>query len=152
MLTAHKHQPLPTDPAELNRLMAVLSDRQRAVIEMRFGLEGKRGHTLEEVATILGTTRERVRQIEMQALRQTGLMEKAEVRTRTVLRGDARISRLLKDLSEVSLERIAEQIRTTERTIEKATKRLAKLNTLHRLYLTAKGDNQPEGKSHANPD
>jgi RNA polymerase primary sigma factor len=40
----------------------------REVLEMRFGLTGARAYTLEEVATLYGLTRERVRRIEMAAL------------------------------------------------------------------------------------
>ena len=46
-----------------------LSDKQRIVIERRFGLHGYEVSTLEEVARDLGVTRERVRQIQIDALR-----------------------------------------------------------------------------------
>lgn len=45
-----------------------LTDKQRAVIERRFGLNGFDVHTLEEIAEAHGITRERVRQIQMEAL------------------------------------------------------------------------------------
>ncbi|MEN6629204.1 MAG: sigma factor-like helix-turn-helix DNA-binding protein, partial [Sulfuricella sp.] len=45
-----------------------LADKQRSVIERRFGLRGHSLHTLEEVADILDITRERVRQIQVEAL------------------------------------------------------------------------------------
>jgi len=45
-----------------------LSDKQRSVIERRFGLNGYEISTLEEVAEAHGITRERVRQIQMEAL------------------------------------------------------------------------------------
>jgi RNA polymerase nonessential primary-like sigma factor len=45
-----------------------LGDKQRWVIERRFGLNGHEISTLEEVAVSLGVTRERVRQIQMEAL------------------------------------------------------------------------------------
>ena len=48
---------------------AVLNDKQREVVERRFGLHGYENSTLEEVANELGVTRERVRQIQMDALR-----------------------------------------------------------------------------------
>ena len=46
-----------------------LNDKQRAVVQRRFGLQGYERSTLEEVAHELGVTRERVRQIQMDALR-----------------------------------------------------------------------------------
>lgn len=49
--------------------LAVLSDRERQVLEMRFGLVDGRDHTLEEVGQYFNVTRERIRQIESKALR-----------------------------------------------------------------------------------
>lgn len=49
--------------------LEVLSERERAVLEMRFGLQDGRTHTLEEVGKAFDVTRERVRQIESKALR-----------------------------------------------------------------------------------
>jgi len=49
--------------------LAALSDREAAVIRMRFGLAGKRPKTLDEIAPVMGVTRERIRQIEAKALR-----------------------------------------------------------------------------------
>ena len=46
-----------------------LSDKQRAVVERRFGLHGHRRATLEQVGDDIGLTRERVRQIQLDALR-----------------------------------------------------------------------------------
>ena len=46
-----------------------LNDKQREVVERRFGLHGYENATLEQVANELGVTRERVRQIQMDALR-----------------------------------------------------------------------------------
>jgi RNA polymerase nonessential primary-like sigma factor len=45
-----------------------LSDKQRAVVERRFGLHGCERLTLEQVGTEIGVTRERVRQIQLDAL------------------------------------------------------------------------------------
>jgi RNA polymerase nonessential primary-like sigma factor len=50
--------------------LAQLSDRQRTVIECRFGLNGRELQTLQELAERLELTRERVRQIQLEALAQ----------------------------------------------------------------------------------
>jgi RNA polymerase primary sigma factor len=54
---------------QLRIILDSLSDRERAVLEMRFGLRDGESHTLEEVGKAFGVTRERVRQIESKALR-----------------------------------------------------------------------------------
>jgi RNA polymerase primary sigma factor len=53
---------------QLDDILASLSDRERRVIEMRFGLDDDRRYTLDEVGQVFGITRERVRQIENKAL------------------------------------------------------------------------------------
>lgn len=53
----------------LDAWLEKLNDKQREVVERRFGLHGYETSTLEEVANELGVTRERVRQIQMDALR-----------------------------------------------------------------------------------
>ena len=47
----------------------VVSDRERDVLELRFGLRDGKDHTLEEVSRYFNVTRERIRQIEAKALR-----------------------------------------------------------------------------------
>ncbi|MCP4543728.1 MAG: sigma-70 family RNA polymerase sigma factor [Chloroflexi bacterium] len=54
---------------QLQTILTSLSERERAVLEMRFGLKDGESHTLEEVGQAFGVTRERVRQIESKALR-----------------------------------------------------------------------------------
>lgn len=55
-----------------------LNDKQREVVERRFGLNGREIATLEEVGADIGVTRERVRQIQVEALRRLRvLLEKA---------------------------------------------------------------------------
>jgi len=56
-------------PAIINSALELLNERQRTVIEMRFGLDGEGGKTLDEAGEILGISRARVRQIEAKALR-----------------------------------------------------------------------------------
>jgi RNA polymerase nonessential primary-like sigma factor len=52
----------------IEECLAQLSDKQREVVERRFGLHGYSVSTLEEVGKEIGVTRERVRQIQMDAL------------------------------------------------------------------------------------
>jgi RNA polymerase primary sigma factor len=49
--------------------LSILTDREREVLEMRFGLKDGQDHTLEEVGQYFRVTRERIRQIEAKALR-----------------------------------------------------------------------------------
>ena len=53
---------------EVSELLESLSDRERQVIKLRYGLEDGKTHTLEEIGSILSVTRERVRQIEARAM------------------------------------------------------------------------------------
>lgn len=55
--------------ALLNVMEEILSDKERLVIVMRMGLDGEPAQTLEQVGNYLHVTRERVRQIERNALR-----------------------------------------------------------------------------------
>ena len=53
----------------IQNAMGVLSERERGVLELRFGLVDGKAHTLEEVGQYFEVTRERIRQIEAKALR-----------------------------------------------------------------------------------
>ena len=53
----------------VDRWVNELDDKQRAVVERRFGLHGYRRCTLEQIGDDIGVTRERVRQIQLSALR-----------------------------------------------------------------------------------
>ncbi|OGK55671.1 RNA polymerase sigma factor RpoD [Candidatus Roizmanbacteria bacterium RIFCSPLOWO2_01_FULL_45_11] len=53
----------------LEEVLSTLSDREKRVLIMRFGLDGSRPKTLEEVGREFKVTRERIRQIEAKALR-----------------------------------------------------------------------------------
>ena len=53
---------------QLRRILETLTDRERKVIELRFGLKDGHPRTLEEVGRVFGVTRERIRQIESKTL------------------------------------------------------------------------------------
>jgi RNA polymerase primary sigma factor len=57
---------------EVTKLLECLPPREAEVIDMRFGLNGNQEHTLEEIGTLFGVTRERIRQIEAAALKRLG--------------------------------------------------------------------------------
>ena len=54
---------------DLEEVMVSLTDRERTVIKLRFGLDDGQPRTLEEVGKVFSVTRERIRQIEAKALR-----------------------------------------------------------------------------------
>jgi len=54
---------------KLEHVLALLNERERAILEMRFGLVDGYGRTLEEIGNVYQVTRERIRQIEAKALR-----------------------------------------------------------------------------------
>jgi RNA polymerase primary sigma factor len=68
--------PLPEEAAEvalrresLVKILGTLSERERCVLEMRYGLDGKHPRTLDEVGRTFNVTRERIRQIENESLK-----------------------------------------------------------------------------------
>lgn len=71
-----EHIPVPADQAtatllkeQIEEVLDTLTDRERNVLRLRFGLEDGRSRTLEEVGKEFNVTRERIRQIEAKALR-----------------------------------------------------------------------------------
>jgi RNA polymerase primary sigma factor len=58
-----------TDTALLKEVLAGLTDREKAILAMRFGLNDGVEKTLEEIGKVFGVTRERIRQIEGEALK-----------------------------------------------------------------------------------
>ena len=78
-----RHEAEPAQCAQQERVNAILdawvfklSDKQRAVVERRFGLHGQQRLTLEAIGREIGVTRERVRQIQLDALANLrGMME-----------------------------------------------------------------------------
>jgi RNA polymerase primary sigma factor len=71
-----KSQPLPEEAAETNmrkealkQVLGTLSERERRVLELRYGLDDEQPRTLDEVGRTMNVTRERIRQIENSGLR-----------------------------------------------------------------------------------
>jgi RNA polymerase primary sigma factor len=82
---ADENMTLPEDATEIVLRNAVLTtcldsldDRERRVLELRYGLDGGRPRTLEEIGVIFNVTRERVRQIENQSLRKLAALAEAQ--------------------------------------------------------------------------
>jgi RNA polymerase primary sigma factor len=57
-----------TITAEINQMLGVLDSREQTVVRLRFGMAGNRPHTREEIGRHLGLSRERARQIEVEAI------------------------------------------------------------------------------------
>ena len=79
----------PFDEASVNlrrtdilRALDALPDRERKVIELRFGLLGEQPRTLEEVGRAFGVTRERIRQIENNTLKKLENLPEAQCQDR----------------------------------------------------------------------
>jgi RNA polymerase primary sigma factor len=77
--------PLPEEEVEtslrsqaLTAALAVLPERERRVLVLRYGLEDSEPKTLEDIGRRLGLTRERVRQIEVEALRRLATLREMQ--------------------------------------------------------------------------
>jgi RNA polymerase primary sigma factor len=63
---------------DVARVLSALPQREREVLELRYGLNGHRPLTLEEVGQAFGVTRERIRQIENNTLKKLQLLPEAQ--------------------------------------------------------------------------
>jgi RNA polymerase primary sigma factor len=77
--------PLPDELAEttlqreaLRTILGALSERERKVLELRYGLDGGQPRTLDEVGRAFNVTRERIRQIEHQGLKKLRALADAQ--------------------------------------------------------------------------
>ena len=59
-------------------ILRELDERSRFIVECRFGLFGRESMTLEELGTVVGVTRERIRQLESKAIKKIGDGESRE--------------------------------------------------------------------------
>jgi RNA polymerase primary sigma factor len=66
-----------SERAIVRGMVAMLPDRERVLLERRFGLDGADPSTLRELSDELGITRERVRQLEAAALRKLAALPEA---------------------------------------------------------------------------
>jgi len=78
-------EPLPDEMAGLTlrnealaRALGMLAERERRVLELRFGLNGEAPRTLDEVGRTFNVTRERIRQIENQSLKKLRALAEAQ--------------------------------------------------------------------------
>ena len=79
------NEPLPEETVEvrmrrqaLRSALASLPEREREVVTLRYGIDGREPRTLEEIGRCLGLTRERVRQIELESLRRLALVREMQ--------------------------------------------------------------------------
>jgi RNA polymerase primary sigma factor len=63
---------------DIGRALSLLPERERRVIELRFGLDGGQPRTLDEVGRAFGVTRERIRQIENATLKTLASLPEAQ--------------------------------------------------------------------------
>ena len=82
---ADESTPLPDELAEtalqreaLRAILSALSERERRVLELRYGLDGQQPRTLDEVGRAFNVTRERIRQIEHQGLKKLRALADAQ--------------------------------------------------------------------------
>jgi RNA polymerase primary sigma factor len=82
---ADESAPLPDELAEttlqreaLRSILGALSERERVVLELRYGLDGQQPRTLDEVGRAFNVTRERIRQIEHQGLQKLRALADAQ--------------------------------------------------------------------------
>jgi RNA polymerase primary sigma factor len=82
---ADESAPLPDELAEttlqreaLRSILGALSERERMVLELRYGLDGQQPRTLDEVGRAFNVTRERIRQIEHQGLKKLRALADAQ--------------------------------------------------------------------------
>lgn len=99
IITDHR-VPRPEDPVHRNeeldliyKMLDAIDERESQVLRLRFGLNGKEPLTLKQIGREIGLTRERVRQIEVEALRKLNARLADELPPRAVDNGHGAQSR-----------------------------------------------------------
>jgi RNA polymerase primary sigma factor len=64
---------------QIEKALEDLSERENRILRMRFGLNSEREHTLDEIGNLFNVTRERIRQIEMKALKKLRMSSSGNV-------------------------------------------------------------------------
>jgi RNA polymerase primary sigma factor len=80
VIAPNKQAELTNNKATLVELLNKLSDKEKHILYNRFGIGNKKIKTLEEIGNKFGVTRERIRQIEMIALRKLRKLVTAKYR------------------------------------------------------------------------
>ena len=116
--------------ARLREVLDDLSPQERTVIEMRFGLDGRGGTSLEVVGQHFGFTRERARQIEAKALRR--LKTRSRAWGLTALRRDQKTvkSERIMKVGQVAIDTQRREVTVKDTPIDLHTKELDLLMTL----------------------
>ncbi len=93
---------------DLNRLIEELEPREAEIIRLRFGLDGDKGKTLEEIGEMFGITRERVRQLQNMALTRMrkALIEKERQRSEEEIQEERLKTKRMEVLQEFYQEKV----------------------------------------------
>lgn len=80
-----KNSPLPDSlitksefTRKIEESLSLLTEREREIIRMRFGIDKKKVYTLDEIGKRFNLTRERIRQIEKKAIRKLAVSDEGE--------------------------------------------------------------------------
>jgi len=84
-LLADVSRPLPDEECDstlrqeaLRRILSTLPNRERQILELRYGLDGRHWCTLDEIGRVFDLSRERIRQLEVTSLRKLEALARAE--------------------------------------------------------------------------
>lgn len=76
---------------ELNRWLSRLPSRLALALSLRYGLDGREPHTLDEAGEVLGLSRERTRQLEQRGLKRIRIMQKEDEATSIIILSKGRV-------------------------------------------------------------